>query len=310
MTADLVFRRISPPEFSHSKRLPTVPVGILQELGSRTLTCTCRWRLLDGIFKQVAQIPFLPAGVQHAELFEKPLLKGSRTGLAFCFEAFDFRLEHLYFRLEGGKVIFPILFLPFQFRFLELAFTDQLLRIYPCDGRTQPVTFNLSRFHPSPYIIQNLSGKDRLVSQPLLAIFISHICLQLLDPPVDSRYLFFFDSEKAIWLLHVINRRHEISVSILPCQDAREGCQIADFPLSCTDNQNAKHLPFPQFSLPFSLCRQIAPDLARCRHTKGMRGIMERIGKLFRQREKRNRICKIVKFVHAFSESKRFIRQK
>ena len=124
------FRRISPPEFSHSKRLPTVPVGILQKLGSRTLTCTCRWRLLDGIFKQVAQIPFLSAGVQHAELFEKPLLKGSRTGLAFCFEAFDFRLEHLYFRLEGSKVIFPILFLPFQFRFLELAFTDQLLRIY------------------------------------------------------------------------------------------------------------------------------------------------------------------------------------
>ena len=113
MTADLVFRRISPPEFSHSKRLPTAPVGILQKLGSRTLTCTCRWCLLDGIFKQVAQIPFLSAGVQHAELFEKPLLKGSRTGLAFCFEAFDFRLEHFYFRLEGGKVIFPILFLPF-----------------------------------------------------------------------------------------------------------------------------------------------------------------------------------------------------
>ena len=99
MTANLVFRRISPPEFSHSKRLPAVPVGILQKLGGRTFARTCRRRLLDGILKQVAQIPFLPTGVQHAELLEKPLLKGGRTGLAFRFEAFDLRLERLYFRL-------------------------------------------------------------------------------------------------------------------------------------------------------------------------------------------------------------------
>ena len=58
-------------------------------------------------------VPLLPAGVQHAELFEKPLLKGGRAGLAFGPETFDFRLVHLYFRLQRGKKVLPILFLPF-----------------------------------------------------------------------------------------------------------------------------------------------------------------------------------------------------
>ena len=99
MTADLVFRRISPPEFSHSKRLPAIPIGILQQLGSRTLARTCWRRLLNGILKQVAQILFLTKGVQHAKLLEKPLLEGGRAGLAFRPETLDLHIVRLYFCL-------------------------------------------------------------------------------------------------------------------------------------------------------------------------------------------------------------------
>ena len=86
VTANLSFRRVSPPPFGHGKRLQTVQVSMLQALGGGTFACS-GWRVAaGGLGEDLFDVLYFAPGVEQAELAEDPLLEGDGAVLAFFLE--------------------------------------------------------------------------------------------------------------------------------------------------------------------------------------------------------------------------------
>lgn len=86
VTADLSFRRVSPPPFGHGQRLESMQVSVLQELGGGAFTSSGRRVAAGGLGEDLFDVFRFAVGVEQAELAENPLLEGDGAVLAFFLE--------------------------------------------------------------------------------------------------------------------------------------------------------------------------------------------------------------------------------
>ena len=89
VTANLSFRRVSPPPFGHGQRVELVLVGVLQELGGSTFAGTGRRVAVGGFLEDQFDVFLFAVGVEEAELAEDPLLEGDGALFPFFFEGVE-----------------------------------------------------------------------------------------------------------------------------------------------------------------------------------------------------------------------------
>ena len=76
---------VPPPEFCHGEGLETVAVGMLQELGGGTFTCSGRREAVGVCLEDLMDVLLFILRIQEDELVEYPLLQGDGAVFPFFF---------------------------------------------------------------------------------------------------------------------------------------------------------------------------------------------------------------------------------
>ena len=233
-------------------------VSVLQEFGQCAFACSRRRNALRRVAEQFAEVFRFAPCVQHTELSEQFLLKGSGAGLSVLFQLMNlhlkrFRLAHLFCQFR-----FQQPFQPLVLCLLKLAFADKcgfFFLVYPflspfltlLFGFFQSLTCGRQTF------FHQAGGIGLLQPQQVITVAF----FQFFNPVIEPRYDSFLLFEKAVGTEQIVHRRDKKSMVIAPSQIAGKSSQIADASLRSTDYQYPEHLSGVQFVRPIGTGTQV-----------------------------------------------------
>lgn len=84
---------------------------------------------------------------------------------------------------------------------------------------------------------------------------------------------------------------------------------MTSFPLSYASGRGTGRLPFPRFSLPFSLYQRVTPSLTHYHRAGKVQNVVRQVNGLFQRERGEGEVYGVIGFIRTFSRSGHFVQR-